>query len=84
MPIVDGKTLIGWGVVREEPWDFVGLFETRTAATAKAINMGIGYTVRHGESPDDDSFVWKEAGLGGSAGASAADRFFPSTSSRKA
>ncbi len=61
MPIVDGRTLIGWGVVREEPWDFVGLFETQIEAAAKAVDMGPGYDARYGESADGNSFVWKDA-----------------------
>lgn len=62
MPIVDGKTLIGWGVVRHEPWDFVGLFETQIEAAAKAIDMGAGYAAHYGESSDDDSFEWSGRG----------------------
>jgi hypothetical protein len=60
MPMVDGKTLIGWGVVREDPWDFVGLYETQIEAAAKAIDMGIGYQARHGQSASKDSFVWED------------------------
>jgi hypothetical protein len=59
MPIVDGKTLIGWGVVREEPWHFVGLYETQIEAAAKAFDMGVGYQAHHGESSSESSFVWK-------------------------
>lgn len=61
MPIVNGKTLIGWGVVREEPWHFVGLFESQIEAAAKAIDMGAGYTAHFGESSDGQSFVWSDA-----------------------
>ena len=62
MPIVEGKTLIGWGVVRSEPWHFVGLFETHMEAAAKAIDMGQGYAARYGESKDRVSFEWNTSG----------------------
>jgi hypothetical protein len=58
MAIVDGKTLIGWGVVREDPWHFVGVFETQIEAAAKAIDMGEGYSAHHGESAGEGNFVW--------------------------
>jgi hypothetical protein len=60
MSIFDRKPLIGWGVVREEPWDFAGLYETQIEAAAKAIDMGIGYQARFGESSSKDAFVWKD------------------------
>lgn len=58
MPVVDGKTLIGWGVVRSKPWHFVGLFESQAEASAKAFAMGAGYAARYGESKDRVSFAW--------------------------
>jgi hypothetical protein len=58
MPIVEGKTLIGWGVMRKDPWDFVGLFESQIEAAAKAIDMGKGYAAHYGESTDGEHFVW--------------------------
>ncbi len=60
MPTVDGKSLIGWGVVREEPWHFVGLFETQIETAAKAIDMGAGYSARYGESTDGENFAWSD------------------------
>lgn len=59
MPIVDGKTLIGWGVVRRQPWHFAGLFETQIEAAAKAIDLGVGYVAHFGESKDEASFEWR-------------------------
>ena len=58
MPIVDGKTLIGWGAVREMPWHFAGLFASREEAQSKADEMGAGYIARYGERNDDpDTFT---------------------------
>ena len=62
LPIVDGKTLIGWGVVRHEPWHFVGLFGTQSEAAGKAIDMGVGYAAHYGESKDQFSFEWSGRG----------------------
>jgi hypothetical protein len=58
MSIVGGKTIVGWGVVREEPWHFVGLFDTQLEAAAKAIDMGVGYVAHYGESTNSEHFVW--------------------------
>jgi hypothetical protein len=59
MPHIDGKTLIGWGVVREFPWDFAGLFASQEDAQAKADALGEGYIVRYGERCEaSDSFVF--------------------------
>lgn len=49
MPIVDGKTLIGWGAVRETPWHFAGLYASQEEAQAEANRMGDGYVARYGE-----------------------------------
>jgi hypothetical protein len=61
MPMLHGKTLIGWGVVREYPWDVAGLFETQGEAQAKADALGFGYIVQYGERREDpDSFQASE------------------------
>lgn len=50
----------GWGVVRSEPWHFVGMFDSQEAAEAKAREMGVGYVARYGwNEVDTDSFVAK-------------------------
>lgn len=64
MTIVYGKSLIGWGVVRDTPWHFVGLFQTQIEAAAKAIDMGPGYMARYGQSSDSDTFVSEDSGEG--------------------
>jgi hypothetical protein len=60
MPFTDGRTLRGWGVVREAPsWHFAGLFPTREAAETKATEMGRGYIARFGEQQEGtDNFVF--------------------------
>jgi hypothetical protein len=40
MPFVEGKTLIGWGVLRKAPWHFAGLFPTKHAAETEAKKRG--------------------------------------------
>ena len=58
MPIVHGKTLIGWGAVREMPWHFAGLFPYRGGAQNKVDEMGVGYIVRYGERNEElDTFI---------------------------
>ena len=49
MPIVEGKSLIGWGAVRDTPWHFAGLYASQGEAQAKADRMGEGYVARYGE-----------------------------------
>ena len=64
MPIVDGKTLIGWGAVRETPWHFAGLFASQEEAQMKADAMGEGYVARYGERQDEpDTFASADAPL---------------------
>ena len=61
MAIVDGKTLIGWGTVREMPWHFVELFGSLDEAQAKADAMGPGYIARYGERQEEsDTFASAE------------------------
>lgn len=65
MPIVDGKTLVGWGAVREAPWHFAGLFRTQQEAQLKADEMGDGYVARYGERRESpDTFAFQELAIG--------------------
>jgi hypothetical protein len=58
MTILDGKTLIGWGTIRETPWHFVELFGSMEEAQAKADAMGPGYIARYGERQEEsDTFA---------------------------
>lgn len=59
MPMVDGKTLIGWGAVRELPWHFAGLFASREEAQLRSDALGDGYVARYGERDEtSDTFAW--------------------------
>jgi hypothetical protein len=59
MPFVEGKTLTGWGVIRNSPWHFVGIFPTQEGAECKAQEMGVGYIAVYGENREgSDDFVW--------------------------
>ena len=64
MPIVEGKTLVGWGVVRETPWHFAGLFAAQEEAQIKADAMGKGYVARYGERQEEtNTFASADAPL---------------------
>jgi hypothetical protein len=59
MPFVEGTTLTGWGVVRNGPWHFVGIYPTKEEAEAKAAAMGPEYEVHYGENREgSDDFLW--------------------------
>lgn len=59
MAFREGTTAKGWGVYRNAPWHFVGLFPTQQAAEEKAKQMGADYLVRRGENRvGTDDFVW--------------------------
>jgi hypothetical protein len=65
MSYLSGETNAGWGVVRELPWHFVGVFETQVEAAARAIDMGVGYVVHYGEHRGGtDDFVWGNGDFG--------------------
>ena len=65
MPFETGVTLTGWGVVRGEPWDFVGIYDTESEALAKASEMGDGYEVKYGDNQQGtDNFIWMNEGKG--------------------
>ena len=58
MPYVEGTTLTGWGVVRDAPWHFAGLFGTKEEAEAKAKQLGPEYEARHGDNREGtDDFI---------------------------
>lgn len=53
------KTVKGWGVLRNAPWHFVGMFPSRDAAVEKAKELGDSYIARLGEHQvGTDNFVW--------------------------
>jgi hypothetical protein len=53
MPSREGKTLQGWGVVRCEPWHFVGIYGTRAEAESEARQRGDDYIVCVDEGRED-------------------------------
>jgi hypothetical protein len=58
MAFKEGKTLKGWGVVRNAPWHFAGLYPTWQEADAKAREMGAGYAALFGEQQEGtDNFI---------------------------
>jgi hypothetical protein len=68
MPFVGGNTLTGWGVVRNAPWHFAGMFASKAEADAKAAEMGEGYEVYYGENREgSDDFIWAASQQGTSA-----------------
>jgi hypothetical protein len=46
-----GEVIMGWGVVRDRPWDFKGIFECERDALSVANKSGHEYKVRYGQSP---------------------------------
>lgn len=54
--------LMGWGVYRNAPWAFAGLFATRDEAQAKAQGLGGSYKVGYGShKPGTDDFIMSSA-----------------------
>lgn len=45
----NGRSVFGWGVQRDDPWHFVGVFPTKAKAELEASRRGAGYCVREGE-----------------------------------
>ena len=44
-----GATIDGWGVIRDQPWHFAGVFPTEESARRRAARLGTGYDVRFGQ-----------------------------------
>lgn len=48
----------GWGVVRQSPWHFVGLFSTEEEASREARKLGAAYEATYGQHcPGTDDFI---------------------------
>ena len=53
------NSVFGWGLLRVEPWHFVGLFASAAEAHAMREVMGDDYIVRHGSHElGTDRFEW--------------------------
>ncbi|WP_236192774.1 hypothetical protein [Pseudomonas glycinae] len=51
--------VLGWGVVRNTPWRFIGIYQSEDEAKSAASEAGDGYLVHHGShKPGTDDFVW--------------------------
>nr|WP_239990612.1 MULTISPECIES: hypothetical protein [unclassified Pseudomonas] len=51
-------SVLGWGVTRNSPWHFVGVYLTKDAAQAKAADLGGEYKVSYGSHElGTDSFI---------------------------
>ncbi|SPZ52601.1 Uncharacterised protein [Serratia quinivorans] len=40
--------VLGWGVVRNDPWSLAGVFSNKKDAETKAIDVGDGHEVKYG------------------------------------
>lgn len=40
--------VLGWGVVKKEPWSFIDIYASKEAADAEAARLGSGYIVQYG------------------------------------
>jgi hypothetical protein len=40
--------IVGWAVIRNSPWDLIGMFPTKEEAEAAQSKLGSTYGVRHG------------------------------------
>ncbi|WP_110875927.1 hypothetical protein [Franconibacter helveticus] len=50
--------VMGWGVVRSEPWHLVGVYATKDVAETKAGTLGEDYKARYGSHRlGSDDFV---------------------------
>ena len=61
MAFQDGKTIKGWGVVRNSPWHLVGIFDSEQEALAERAKAGPDYVAAYGEGREGaDEFIWSE------------------------
>lgn len=40
--------VLGWGVVRKEPWSFIDVYADKRTAEAEAARLGAGHSVEYG------------------------------------
>lgn len=61
MPFREGRTIVGWGVVRRDPWEFDAVYQTREEAKAEAAKLGPEFQVSWGEHQEGtDNFILLE------------------------
>ncbi|WKL69431.1 hypothetical protein Q1Z72_12520 [Pseudomonas qingdaonensis] len=60
-PEIPGNVL-GWGVVRSDPWSLAGVYSSKEQAQAEATRVGNDHIVAYGShKPGTDEFVWHSA-----------------------
>lgn len=53
--------IVGWGVYRDVPWHFAGIFQHKRQADERAAEMGDGCKVASGRQPiGTDDFIEEE------------------------
>jgi hypothetical protein len=58
MPYKGQDTILGWAVVRANPWHLAGIFADASEAEVKASELVGDYAVRYGEGrPGSDDFI---------------------------
>ena len=61
MPFKEGRTLVGWGVVRLSPWEFDGIYSSREEAEEEAAKLGPDFEVYWGENQEGtDNFIFAD------------------------
>lgn len=61
MPFKEGRTLVGWGVVRLNPWELDGIYSTREEAEEEAAKAGPDFEVHWGENQEGtNNFVFAD------------------------
>lgn len=51
--------ILGWGVVRSNPWELKGVYATEEQAKQKAQSLGSDYEIHFGSHRlQSDDFVW--------------------------
>ncbi len=51
--------VLGWGVVRNNPWHLAGVYTAKESAEAEALKLGNQYEIHYGSHRlGSDDFVW--------------------------
>ncbi|WP_312903860.1 hypothetical protein [Stutzerimonas nitrititolerans] len=52
------RNVLGWGIVRNDPWHFVDIYGSREVAEVAARRLGPGYAVEYGSHElETDNFM---------------------------
>jgi hypothetical protein len=56
---VDDKAILGWGVIRSNPWHLAGIFRMETEAAGLQTELGGAYAVHYGYGfKGSQDFFW--------------------------